>query len=164
MWSSWIDAEQATAEIDHILSELRAGREPRMGILFAPTGPMQELALSSGWSDEFEELAVEFETATAGCACLSAVSNDLEPLGSLGTDRHFAEIALLRCPKCGQRWVRYFYENESFTRSGRWYLGAVDSVPEPEQALVALGSLPWYFAGGSYFDGEVRKMSGPITL
>ena len=65
-WSSWRDAEHALDEIDSILSRLHAG-EPvariEMSILFAPTGPMQELSLSSGWGNRFLQLASEFDAA-----------------------------------------------------------------------------------------------------
>jgi len=32
-----------------------------MRVLFAPTGPLQELSLSSGWAQEFLELADAFD-------------------------------------------------------------------------------------------------------
>ena len=68
-WSSWRDAEHALEEIDGIISQLRNGDIPdqfAMSILFAPTGPMQELSLSSGWGNRFLQLASEFDEATEG--------------------------------------------------------------------------------------------------
>lgn len=64
-WSSWIDQEDALAELDAILAVLRSGGRPNlsMGILFAPTGPMQEVSLSSGWGQEFLALAERFDGA-----------------------------------------------------------------------------------------------------
>jgi hypothetical protein len=65
-WSSWRDLEDALEEIDGILARLQAGDTPHkfdMSILFAPTGPMQELALSSGWGNRFLGLASEFDAA-----------------------------------------------------------------------------------------------------
>ena len=65
-WSGWRDAEEALAEIDGIISRLRAGDAPEtivMSILFAPTGPMQELSMSSGWGNRFLQLASEFDDA-----------------------------------------------------------------------------------------------------
>jgi len=67
-WSSWRDSDHAVAEIDGILVALRAGTDPNnlsMGTLFAPTGPMQEVSLSSGWGDRFAELADRFDVAMA---------------------------------------------------------------------------------------------------
>jgi len=65
-WSSWRDTEHALEEIDGIISELQRGASPatlQMSVLFAPTGPMQELALSSGWGNRFLQLASEYDIA-----------------------------------------------------------------------------------------------------
>jgi hypothetical protein len=102
------------------------------------------------------------------CGCRVEVPDRLETLEELGMDRHYAEITLLRCRDCGQFWLRYFYENEAFTRSGRWYLGAI--TPEqraalsPERAKAMLESLDWYYYGGSFYDGRRGRASGEIML
>lgn len=65
-WSSWRDTEDALEEIDSVLSRLQRGEIPallEMSVLFAPTGPMQELSLSSGWGNRFLGLAEEFDAA-----------------------------------------------------------------------------------------------------
>jgi hypothetical protein len=62
--SSWHDADHALAEIDGLTSQFHAGKLPThlaISILFAPTGPMQETSLSSGWSQEFLILASRFD-------------------------------------------------------------------------------------------------------
>lgn len=67
-WSSWRDLDDALEEIDGIIAQLHDGEVPHkfnMSILFAPTGPMQELALSSGWGNRFLGLATEFDAAFA---------------------------------------------------------------------------------------------------
>jgi hypothetical protein len=67
-WSSWENAEAALAEMDGIIADLRAGRSPdptQMQVLFAPTGPMQEVSLSSGWGDEFLTVSSQFDEAFA---------------------------------------------------------------------------------------------------
>ena len=64
-WSSWNDKEQALAEIDSILSQLESGSVPDIDVLFAPTGPIQEVSVSSGWSREFLNLAERFDEAYA---------------------------------------------------------------------------------------------------
>ena len=59
-WSAWADAAAALAEVDAIVSHLRAGAvppKPDLERLFAPTGSMQEVSLSSGWGQEFLGLA-----------------------------------------------------------------------------------------------------------
>ena len=60
-WSSWIDQDHAISEIDSIITKLENGSIPDIGVLFAPTGPIQEVSLSSGWGDEFLELADRFD-------------------------------------------------------------------------------------------------------
>ena len=67
-WSSWIGRGDAVAEIDGILSMLRSGAVPNglsMEVIFAPTGPMQEVSLSGGWGKEFLALADRFDEAMA---------------------------------------------------------------------------------------------------
>lgn len=64
-WSSWRDQAAALAEIDRLLARLRAGREPSLTVLLAPAGPVQEVALSSGWGTEFLALARRIEAAAA---------------------------------------------------------------------------------------------------
>ena len=68
-WSSWQDAEEALQEIDALLAIIEAGGLPpraALGVLFAPTGPIQEVSLSSGWGDEFLQLADRFDSALEG--------------------------------------------------------------------------------------------------
>jgi len=83
-------------------------------------------------------------------------------------DDHYAEVSLLVCSSCGQRWLRYFYELEAFTASGRWYLGAITGEQAArltaENAKATLESLNWYFYGGSYYWGKSGKTSGRIWL
>ena len=83
-------------------------------------------------------------------------------------DDNFAEVSLLICSLCGQHWLRYFYEVEAFTASGRWYLGAIHAEQAArltaEEAKATLENLSWYFYGGSYFGGRSGKTSGRIVL
>lgn len=54
-------------ELDEAVAAVRAGGTPvGLAILFAPTGPIQEVAISSGWGDAFLELADRFDAAMAG--------------------------------------------------------------------------------------------------
>ena len=64
-WSSWNDQEAALSEIDAILVQLENGSVPDVGVLFAPTGPIQEVSMSSGWSLDFLKLAERFDEANA---------------------------------------------------------------------------------------------------
>lgn len=68
-WSSWEDADSALKEIDGMVAKLRQTQPPplpQMQVIFAPTGPMQEVSLSSGWGDEFLHLASRFDAALNG--------------------------------------------------------------------------------------------------
>ena len=60
-WSSWKDQNHAISEIDSIITSLENGSIPEIGVLFSPTGPIQEVSLSSGWAQEFLELAERFD-------------------------------------------------------------------------------------------------------
>lgn len=65
-WSSWIDASAALQEIDGLISCVESGSLPPRGditVLFLPTGPIQEVALSSGWGEEFLDLAARSDRA-----------------------------------------------------------------------------------------------------
>jgi len=66
-YSSWVDAEHALREIDAIAAGLRAGGAPSYALqfVFLPTGPMQEVALSSGSGNEFGALADRMDAAVA---------------------------------------------------------------------------------------------------
>ena len=65
-WSSWDNAEQALAEISEHIATLCAAKLPpkmELSVLFAPTGPLQEVSISSGWGEEFLDLASRFDRA-----------------------------------------------------------------------------------------------------
>jgi hypothetical protein len=52
--------------LDRQIAVLEAGQLPHkleLAVLFAPTGPMQEVSLSSGWAQEFLALAARFDAA-----------------------------------------------------------------------------------------------------
>jgi hypothetical protein len=172
MYSSWEDKAAALRELDSRLEQHRVGKlaASDISILFAPTGPMQELAISSGWSDEFLELADEFDTVASqlACSCETDLKRNLNIFRDLGMDSNFAEISVLACPICGRNWLHIFYEDESTTASARWYQCAVtDHEAESVTASTALAIMqakPWHFSGGSYFDGVTSKSNGRITL
>lgn len=102
------------------------------------------------------------------CGCLSAPRQFLSDEKGLGMDESFAEVSLLVCQVCGRRWLRYFYEVEAFSASGRWYLGALDAEQAERvtaaNAKAMLESLSWYFYGGSYYGGKSGRTSGRISL
>ena len=65
-WSSWRDASGALREIDRLIETIESGEMPKhldFEVLFAPTGPIQEVSLSSGWGQEFLAVAQRFDAA-----------------------------------------------------------------------------------------------------
>ncbi len=100
------------------------------------------------------------------CMALDYVKWDFDEK-SLGMDRNWADVALRTCRGCGRLWLHYHYENEAFSKSGRWYRGVVSAKAAQtigaEDALKLLAKLDWYIYGGSYF-GCVRKGRGPIEI
>lgn len=67
-WSSWEDAGAALREIDGLIARIQSGDIPKrsdLDLLFLPTGPIQEVSVSSGWGQEFLDLAKHFDRALA---------------------------------------------------------------------------------------------------
>jgi hypothetical protein len=65
-WSSWENAEVALREIDALIALVSNGALPdrrQLAVLFAPTGPIQEVSVNSGWSERFLELADRLDAA-----------------------------------------------------------------------------------------------------
>src|SRR4030095_6377226 len=98
------------------------------------------------------------------CVCFSGPYQTLSNYRELGMDRAFAEFSILCCQTCRQLWLRYLYELEAFTASGRWYLGAITreqlSTLTSDNAKSYLEGLDWYYYGGSYFGGGRGEASG----
>jgi hypothetical protein len=64
-WSRWNDADDAIREIDFKISLIGTQPEPDPFVvadLFVWTGPMEDLSIASGWVDDFEDLAQQFES------------------------------------------------------------------------------------------------------
>ena len=50
-WSSWTNADAAIGEVNGMIAALESGFLPgrlNLSVLFAPTGPIQEVSMSSG--------------------------------------------------------------------------------------------------------------------
>ena len=66
IYCSWKNADEGLAQIDALVNTLEAGALPSrldLSVLFAPTGPLQEVSIDSGWPDEFIELSRRFDAA-----------------------------------------------------------------------------------------------------
>lgn len=65
-WSSWHNAEAALTEFDALIESIDRGAPAdaqELAVLFAPTGPIQEVSVSSGWGERFLELAERVDAA-----------------------------------------------------------------------------------------------------
>jgi len=65
-WSSWCDSNAALATMDRQIAMIEAGSLPPrldLAVLFGPTGPVQEVSLSSGWGTEFLAVSRRFDAA-----------------------------------------------------------------------------------------------------
>ena len=62
-WTPFTPAE-VSADLAAAISRLDEGAAidvRHLAMLFAPTGPIQEIAMSSGWADEYLKLSSEFD-------------------------------------------------------------------------------------------------------
>ena len=65
-WSGWADRPAAVGEVQALLAVVEAGGLPErtsISVLFAPTGPIQEVSVSSGWGDTFLRVAECYDRA-----------------------------------------------------------------------------------------------------
>ncbi|WCN11005.1 hypothetical protein [Marinomonas mediterranea] len=63
-WSCWEDSIEATKEITKLLNMAKSYTLPervKVGLLFAPTGPLQEVSLSSGWAEPLLKVAEKYD-------------------------------------------------------------------------------------------------------
>jgi hypothetical protein len=63
-WSRYKSVEEAVGDIHQHIERLRAGDVSKIDdltLLFAPTGSLQEISISSGWGEAFLYLAARFD-------------------------------------------------------------------------------------------------------
>jgi hypothetical protein len=59
-WPHWASRDDALHQFDDLSRKIESGdtsRTKELELLFAPTGPIQQVSISSGWSEEFLTLA-----------------------------------------------------------------------------------------------------------
>ena len=67
-WSCWDDSEEALTEFDQLVANIESDRFfdlSKLSFLFAPTAPIQEVSISSGWGREFVDVSAKFDSALA---------------------------------------------------------------------------------------------------
>jgi hypothetical protein len=93
------------------------------------------------------------------CYCLSSgpVYPDVVEKRSIGTDRtdgRYADVTTFKCGRCNRRWLRYQFENEEISQSGRWTEALIAEATlihiNPENAEKFIEVQDWYIFGGSY--------------
>ena len=65
-WSHYNSVEEAVEEINQHIARLRRGDLSKLQdltLLFAPTGSLQEISISSGWGTPFLDIAARFDRA-----------------------------------------------------------------------------------------------------
>src|SRR5205823_5393284 len=65
-WSHYKSAEEAVQDIHQHIARLQEGDFSKIDdlkLLFAPTGGLQEISVSSGWGESFLVLAAQFDRA-----------------------------------------------------------------------------------------------------
>jgi hypothetical protein len=63
-WSHWRDAQEADAELEKYLRLIERRDYSQLfdlEVLFAPTGSIQEVSISSGWGQEFLSVVARFD-------------------------------------------------------------------------------------------------------
>ncbi len=66
VWSRFENKEELITALDDHIEKLRSQDFAKLWnliVLFAPTGSLQEISISSGWSTEYLALASEFDIA-----------------------------------------------------------------------------------------------------
>ncbi|MCQ4330979.1 hypothetical protein [Stutzerimonas stutzeri] len=63
-WSYWESREEAKQEMLSLIASIKTGVLPekvKISVLFAPTGPLQEVSMSSGWADAYLKVADKYD-------------------------------------------------------------------------------------------------------
>jgi hypothetical protein len=66
VWSRYRSPQEAIQDLTSHLRRLKCGDLaglPDLKLLFAPTGPLQEISISSGWGDRFIDIAARLDAA-----------------------------------------------------------------------------------------------------
>jgi hypothetical protein len=110
------------------------------------------------------------EDAAGHCRCLDGWDRftdfDERHVGEDPQRGRYAQVTVHRCRRCGRLWLRYHFEFEAYTGSGRWYRGLISpelaGTVTAGNAAAILEGLEWYQCGGSYHGGRVFRGSGPL--
>lgn len=108
--------------------------------------------------------------AAVDCRCLTPPFHhtDFESR-EVGVDEsagRFAEVSIEQCRACERKWLRYFFEQEAFSESGRWYRVLISDAEAASvtatTALELMSRRSWHFCGGSYFATTGKRCEYPL--
>lgn len=101
------------------------------------------------------------------CACLDAETHFCGfDKKAIGVDKHYGEVTVWTCKKCGRNWLYYFIEYEYLTGAGRMFTGVISPQAaadvKADTAVDLFETMEWYFRGGSAFGGRLVRTTGPL--
>ena len=140
-----------------------------VGMVRFPSGSWYKGRLIDGTLRELLEVKGA-DVIKESCSCLDDITfpSRLREIGTIGcdpTNGRCADIELTECLDCGRCWIRYRVQYESYSGSGRWFMGSISAdkamALKPEEVPDYLESLDWHYCGGSYYGGS-GKSSGKI--
>lgn len=68
IWAG-LGGDEVCLDLKAAIEEIKEGKEIDLGhlkMLFAPTGPIQEISMDNGWGDEYIKLSGQFDTLIKG--------------------------------------------------------------------------------------------------
>jgi hypothetical protein len=110
---------------------------------------------------------------TTACACLELGPRQPDlirerDIGCDETDGRFADVGLQRCARCGRLWIRYQFEFEAFSRSGRWAEALIDAATAAamtaEAAYRFIHMAPWRIVGGSFYGHAGKRVDSGLDF
>jgi hypothetical protein len=106
------------------------------------------------------------------CKCCTPPFNASDFLiVELGTDvssGKWGDVTVEQCKACYTYWIKYLYENEAFSKSGRWFRAVLADnwrySISSESVIAYLEQLDWYYYGGSYYETAGKKGKGTLNF
>jgi hypothetical protein len=86
---------------------------------------------------------------------------------ALGTDAQGADVSIDVCKRCNSVWLVYLIEEPHYTGSSRWWRTQISRNVRRdlriENARRTIEASRWCFVCGSFYGGEVRKVSSVVV-
>jgi hypothetical protein len=89
-------------------------------------------------------------------------------VGQDPTEGRFADVTVRKCARCHRLWLRYQYEFEAFTASGRWAEAPIDEATAATMTATSahryIHMAPWRIIGGSYFGQAGKRVDSGLDF